>query len=362
MSDIELDELRAVSLFEALPDEALQTLCDAATVRSYKAGETIFNQGDNGDSLHVIRRGTVKILIDRENAAPLVLTTLSKGAHFGELAVIDPAPRSATVAAIERTETIEVPGDAFDDVLDDHPKAARRMLGLLARSLTAAKDELSDHNRALAARVRKRTLQLRAAEMEAIKRLGIAAEFRDDDTGIHITRMSRMCQLLARAIGFDEETCELFLSAAAMHDVGKIGIPDAVLLKPGKLDDEEWKVMKTHPQLGNEILADSDSKVMQLAAEIARCHHEKWDGSGYPEGLSGEDIPVLARICTIADVFDALISERPYKKAFPVEKALTIIREGAGSHFDPNFVEVFLSIEDEVRALVAELFRETART
>ena len=355
MSSVEVAELRAIGLFEEFPDEALEALAAASKMRSFEGNETIVEQGEPGDSMHVIRRGTVKVQIKREDGAPLVLTTLGKGAHFGELAVIDPAPRSATVAAIEKTETIEVPGDALDEVLDAYPKAARRMLGVLARSLTAAKDELSDHNRALAARVRQKTMQLRAAELEAIRRLGIAAEFRDDDTGIHITRMSKMCHLLAKNIGFDEETCDLFLSAAAMHDVGKIGIPDAVLLKPGKLDDNEWKIMRTHPDLGMAILEGSDSKVMQLAAEIAKNHHEKWDGSGYPEGKTGEEIPILARICTIADVFDALISPRPYKDAFPIEKALSIIKEGAGSHFDPNFVEVFLSIEDQVRALVAEL-------
>ena len=178
--------------------------------------------------------------------------------------------------------------------------------------------------------------------LKVIRRLGRAAEYRDDMTGFHIIRMSRYSQLLALAAGMNEAEAEALLNASPMHDIGKIGIPDHVLLKPGKLDADEWKIMKTHVDIGVEILSGSDSKLMYMAAEIAQNHHEKWDGSGYPQGLSGEDIPFLGRIVAVADVFDALTTERPYKDAWPVEKAVEFLKDQSGKHFEPRLVELFL--------------------
>ncbi|PJZ76572.1 HD domain-containing phosphohydrolase [Leptospira neocaledonica] len=186
--------------------------------------------------------------------------------------------------------------------------------------------------------------ELKETRLQIIQRLGLAAEYKDNETGLHVIRMSHYSQTLARALGYSQDTADKILHASPMHDIGKIGIPDSILQKPGKLDPEEWEIMKTHPSIGAEIIGDHDSLLLQMAKSIALNHHEKWDGSGYPNGIKGDAIPVEARIVTIADVFDALTTERPYKKAWSIEDAVNHIRKGAGSHFDPGLVPVFLNL------------------
>ena len=202
--------------------------------------------------------------------------------------------------------------------------------------------KLEAHNQELEQRVRERTREVEETKHEVIQRLMAAAEYRDDDTGEHILRMSQYSELVALEYGLDEITADRILWASPMHDIGKIGIPDAVLLKPGKLTPEEWTLMKTHCEIGADLLSGSNSETLQLAEIIALTHHERWDGSGYPKGLRGEDIPIEGRIVAIADVFDALTSERPYKKAWTAEEAIAEIKRSSGSHFDPEVVEAFL--------------------
>lgn len=207
---------------------------------------------------------------------------------------------------------------------------------------------LRTQNAQLEDRVRDRTQELDQTRLEVIRRLGRAAEYRDNETGLHTIRMSNYSMLLARAVGLPEEECELILNASPMHDLGKIGIPDGILLKPGKLDASEWEIMKTHPLIGAEILRGHDSDLMHLAHLIALNHHEKWDGSGYPAGLKGEDIPLVARIVALADVFDALTTARPYKSAWSVDDALGYIRDQSGCHFDPQLVGHFLAVLPQI--------------
>ena len=183
--------------------------------------------------------------------------------------------------------------------------------------------------------------ELQRTRLEIIQRLGRAAEYKDNETGHHVMRMSHYSQLIAQALGKSERWCEKLLHAAPMHDIGKIGIPDAIMLKPGKLTDDEFDVMKTHPRIGAEILGNSTAELMLMAKNVALYHHEKWNGSGYPERLSGKDIPLEARIVALADVFDALTSERPYKRAWSVEEACEYIHDSRGEHFDPEVVEAF---------------------
>ena len=185
------------------------------------------------------------------------------------------------------------------------------------------------------------TEELKKTRLSVVQRLGRAAEYKDNETGRHVIRMSLFSQIIGRRLGLSESWLDDLLNAAPMHDIGKIGIPDAVLLKPDKLDEDEWKIMQTHAAIGAEIIGEDGSSLLRMARDIALCHHEKWDGSGYPQGLSGEDIPLEARIVALADVFDALTSERPYKKAWPIEQATALIREQSGKHFDPQLVEVF---------------------
>ena len=207
---------------------------------------------------------------------------------------------------------------------------------------------IQNQNAILETMVRERTEMLNNTRLQVVRRLGRAAEYRDNETGYHIMRMSQTSTLLARSMGWTEPQCELMLNASPMHDIGKIGIPDAILLKPGKLDPVEWKTMKTHAQVGADLLADGGSSLLDLAEQIALTHHEKWDGSGYPNGLKGEDIPLAGRIVAVADVFDALTSVRPYKKAWPISEATDYISQQAGIHFDPQVIEHFYACLDDI--------------
>ncbi len=222
----------------------------------------------------------------------------------------------------------------------------------------------------LEALVRERTAELERTRRQIMHRLSRAAEYKDNETGHHVIRVGEIAAVLARALGFDDEQCANIRDCAPLHDIGKIGIPDAVLLKPGKLDPEEWKTMQQHCVFGCEILGpltsknearrscqlwgmpgDDGNELLDLARNLALLHHERWDGTGYPLGLSGEQIPLEARIVAVVDTYDALASERPYKKAFPEEKCLAIIRESAGSHFDPAVVEAFFRNVDAIRTI-----------
>ncbi|GAA6118960.1 HD domain-containing phosphohydrolase [Acidovorax sp. FG27] len=193
-----------------------------------------------------------------------------------------------------------------------------------------------------------RTEALRESRLQIVQRLGRAAEYKDDETGKHVIRMSLYAQMLALALGMDAAWAEELLHAAPMHDVGKIGVPDAVLRKPGKLDAAEWEVMKKHPLIGAEIIGEHPSGLLRTAHTIALAHHEKWDGSGYPFGLAGTAIPLEARIIAIADVFDALTTRRPYKEAWSLEDAFDYLRQQAGRHFDPSLVAPFIALKPQI--------------
>jgi putative two-component system response regulator len=196
--------------------------------------------------------------------------------------------------------------------------------------------------------------ELKNTHLELIQRLGRAAEFKDNETGMHVIRMSHVSGRLALEMGMNAVFAEQLVNAAPMHDIGKIGIPDRVLLKPGKLDNEELGIMRKHSELGAEILANSTSPLIQLAHSVALYHHEKWDGSGYPFGMKGEDIPIEARIVAVADVFDALLSKRPYKEPWPVEDAVAEIKSQSGSHFDPTVVDAMMSCLPDLIAINAK--------
>jgi putative two-component system response regulator len=215
-------------------------------------------------------------------------------------------------------------------------------------SLRRSQVALANHARTLADEVRHATAEIFERERETLNKLARAAEFRDPETGAHIIRMAHFSSLIAREMGLDRDQQEALLIAAPMHDVGKLGTPDHILLKPGKLDYDEFEIMKQHASIGYEILKDSASPFMQLAATIALSHHEKFDGSGYPKGLTGENIPVVGRIVAVADVFDALTSPRPYKTAWEVDRAKAFLLDGRGQHFDPLCVDALLACWSEV--------------
>jgi len=223
---------------------------------------------------------------------------------------------------------------------------------LRIRNLLHTRDlhlQLVGHAEALERRVSERTAELEQARVEVLERLALAAEFRDDETGKHTQRVGRACGALARALGLPADQASLIQRAAPLHDIGKIGIPDAILLKPSRLSPAEFEVMKTHTTIGARILSGSSVPLLRLAEEIAVSHHEKWDGSGYPRGLAGEAIPLPGRILAVVDVFDALTSPRPYKPAWSPRDALAELEAQAERHFDPRAVSAFIRMLDESR-------------
>jgi response regulator RpfG family c-di-GMP phosphodiesterase len=209
---------------------------------------------------------------------------------------------------------------------------------------------VATHNRALEQAVRERTAELHETQLEVVRRLARAADWRDEDTGDHVERIGLMSERLGRAAGMTAPEAETLRHAAVLHDIGKIGVPDRILLKPGRLTPDEWEVMKTHAAIGASMLDGSRSPLVQLAEVIARTHHERWDGTGYPNALAGDDIPLVGRIVAICDVFDALRSRRPYKEAWPIAAALEEIAAQCGRHFDPELVALFLALAPELDA------------
>ena len=253
----------------------------------------------------------------------------------------------------DRLKAVEAGANDFITKPVDKLELSVRTRSLL--DLKARQDDVKRFEAELHQMVETRTVQLRRAlrnlknaSYETVNRLAGAAEFKDDDTASHIKRMSRFCALIAEKAGLSDHEVELILHASPMHDIGKIGIPDAVLLKPGQLVADEWRLMKRHPEFGAKILADADTDLLRASEQIALTHHEKWDGSGYPNGLSGEEIPLYGRICAVADVFDALTSRRPYKAPFSIEKSIEIMKAGSGSHFDPRLLDLLLNSMDRI--------------
>jgi putative two-component system response regulator len=259
----------------------------------------------------------------------------------------------------DRIAALEAGVDDFLTKPFDTVELKTRVGSLL--KVKAYHDRMRDHEKELEKEVAARTSQLtlalkgtKAASLETIYCLTRASEYKDESTGEHVKRMSRYAAVIAGKMGLGEETIERILYAAPMHDIGKIGIPDDIILKPGKLNEAEWRVMKQHTIIGSYILAASDAEVIKLGRDIALTHHEKWDGSGYPRGLKGTEIPVTGRIAGIADVFDALTSKRPYKEAFSTDKSFAIIAESRGSHFDPRIVDAFFAVKEEILRIMSE--------
>ena len=228
-------------------------------------------------------------------------------------------------------------------------------------SLREMSNKVRDRASWLSEEVRKATQEMSALEEEIILRLSKASEYRDSDTGAHVIRVARTCRELAEELGLPAQTCRDIYLAAPMHDIGKIGVPDSILRKPGSLTRDERSRMETHVSVGAAILAGSESRLIRLAAEIADTHHERWDGSGYPHGLKGTAIPIAGRIAAVADVFDALVSERPYKAAWEVERAIAFVLESAGTLFDPAVVRAFQNRIHRIARILQEAPDQSGR-
>jgi response regulator RpfG family c-di-GMP phosphodiesterase len=210
---------------------------------------------------------------------------------------------------------------------------------------------LQDRAKQLEAEVKEATMEITERELESLMVLGKTAEFKDPETAHHVARVANYSKLLAKKYNLSQDEQDAIFYASPFHDIGKVGIRDEILLKPAKLTNEEFEIMKTHSAIGYEILKDTKSKYLQLGASIALYHHEKYDGNGYPHGLEGEDIPIEARIVAVADVFDALVSKRPYKKAWSYEDAIELLKSERAKHFDPKLLNIFIDSIDEIKKI-----------
>ncbi|BDT70150.1 cyclic di-GMP phosphodiesterase response regulator RpfG [Comamonadaceae bacterium OS-1] len=276
--------------------------------------------------------------------------------QFRAIAGREDIPVLMVTASDERAVRVQALEAGANDFLSkplDRTEFFARTRNMLA--LRRSQTRLANRALWLQEEVAKATAEMRLRDSETIACISRIAEYRDPETGLHTQRMAHYSLLIAQHLGLPADTQQLLFDAAPLHDVGKVGIPDSILLKPGKLTPEEFETMKTHSSIGHQALVVGHSQLMQMAATIAISHHEKFDGSGYPAGLVGEAIPLAGRIVAVADVFDALTSARPYKPAWPVERALQLLRDGAGSHFDPVCVDAFMAQLDAVLATKARL-------
>jgi putative two-component system response regulator len=323
-----------------------------------------------GLTLHEYTNSTQALAWSASNVADLAIVDFSMpepdGLQFIERFRRIPGNASSAIVMVTSASELSVRYRALELGAEDFLLKPVDPLELVARArnllaLADARRKLADRSAWLAAEVLDATKSLRERERETINRLTLAAEFRDNETGMHIVRIGYFCELIGRAAGLSAADLEMLLLASPMHDVGKVSTPDAILLKPGKLGPEEWDVMKRHTTAGFDILKDSESPLLQHAAEIALGHHEKFDGTGYPYGRAGAAIPLYARICAISDVFDALTSVRHYKAAWPFEEAERYVIARSGSQFDPSLVQAFQSALPEiVAAKLAYADREVA--
>jgi putative two-component system response regulator len=282
----------------------------------------------------------------------------------------DPAGRDVPVIMVTTLETKEhrlhaVEAGANDFISKPVDETELRIRSTSLLKMKEAQDEVKRYQTHLEDMIEERTATLRKAleqmadaqrvayqaQLETVERLAILAEYKDKVTARHVQRMSEYSAVIARGLKLPPAEVELILHASRMHDVGKIAVPESILRKPSSLDPHEWTLMRQHSQIGSRILDNSSSQILQAGRVIALHHHERWDGAGYPQGLSGSDIPLWGRICAVADVFDAVTSERPYKPAFPNEEALQLLRDGRGKHFDPRVVDVFFECLEDILAI-----------
>src|SRR5215203_1588689 len=315
------------------------------------AGTRVLIAGGDGDAARDLGArlasgaAQVTVAVDSEAAAQAALTgsldvIVALGAAESELRdLLDPLDLRSGVPLVAAAD-LDVPAE------DDGLGAVRRLRALLDRA--AIEHRARDLESALAALTVGRRRDHDSLRLEMLRRLALAAEYRDDNTREHTERVAALAARLGQRLGLSAIAVTHIRPAAPLHDLGKIAIPDSILLKPGRLSSAEFEVVKTHAEAGARVLADADSELLEAAESIARSHHERWDGSGYPDGLSGADIPLVGRLVHVADVFDILVHERPYKDAFSVEDAGAEIQSGAGTQFDPEIVEAFADLGPRV--------------
>ncbi len=341
-------KLGSSDIFAGLGLETIMLMADRFHEADCGAGETLFEEGDRGDSFYVIATGEMSVL-KGSGISQRELVRVGPGDVFGEMALISNDPRTATIKAISDTKLLRLGQEDFTFLMDQDERFAQRILRMISRRLGQSNEAAS--------------LDLMRAHQGLIISLAKLAESRDADTGAHLYRVRDYCTLLSKLMAedgrFKDQITSGFIDAiyavSPLHDIGKVGIPDAVLKKRGKLTEEEFDVIKTHTVIGGEsldtVLDYCDLEMFHMAREIVLGHHERYDGKGYPHGLKGDGIPLSARIMTIADFYDALLSVRVYKKAFSHEKVVEAIREESGKKFDADIAGIMLDHIDEFHAI-----------
>lgn len=300
--------------------------------------------------LKVALNGETALRIINDSPPDLILLDVMMPgmSGFDVCKTIKSNPLTATIPVIFVTALGEINDETEGLGLGAADYITKPVNAAVVKARVACQLKLYNQAQHLETLVQQRTSELQSTRLHIVQCLGRAAEYKDNETGYHVIRMSHYSELLARAAGLNDHFCSLLLHAAPMHDIGKIGIPDNILGKCDSLDEDEWRVMQQHPQLGANILGDLDSELMQMASRIALTHHERWDGQGYPFGIKGEEIPIEGRIVAISDVFDALTSARPYKPAWSIRETMKYLKDSRATHFDPDLVDIFVPLEDQL--------------
>ena len=341
--------LKKTDLLSGLDDHDIKTVAKIAVESKYPTDTILFNEGDCTTSLYIILSGSVRAVSIDRSGQQIVHNTFKSGDYFGEMSFIDGRPRSARVETVEPSRILIIPREKMREIFCSNPDISFNIMKGLTRKLREATRQVED----LVFIVMQQELQ--DAHLDTINRLVLAAEYKDDNTGDHIARVSRYCAVIAEKLELPEEEKKIISQAAPMHDIGKIGIPEHILLKPGKLTEEEFNIIKTHTTIGARILSNPKSELLKCANQIALYHHEKFVGSGYPHAISGAQIPISAQIVGLVDTFDALISNRPYKRPYPVAAALDIIKKERGKHFSPVLVDIFFENIDAILKIREEI-------
>ena len=344
--DLWREALRRTSLLSVMPNDLFGEVIAHATERCFTRGEYICHDGDFSNCMFLIVQGEVDIVkVGRDHE--VVLAHLGAGEPFGEMALIDDSPRSASArVATAELVVIELERDAVLGLLQEHPQVLYAMVKLLNGRLRTS-DFVRVHDLELQVdEMAEATRLLQRSYDDTLMALSQALDLRDQGTTGHLQRVTAYSLLIADTVGVDPESREALRLGALLHDIGKIGVPDAILHKKGKLNEEEWAQMRNHPAWGRRIV--DNVEFLNRAAELIVCHHERWDGTGYPNRLRGTDIPLNARIFAVADVFDALTTQRPYKEAWTPDAARLQILQESGTHFDPDIVAAFEQIYEDL--------------
>ena len=335
MDESVIAALREVPFLTSLSDKDLCFVADSIRKRAYPAGHVIFRENRQGDTFHIIHKGSVEITKRFEDGEEMVLATCGEGDFFGEMALLEQGPRSATVRTLGPTVTLEISRQAFVSLLQAAPLVACELM----KELSA---RLRDTDAKMIAHLERKNEQLRQAYLDTVTAVANAIEARDPYTRGHTGRVTALARAIARQMGWSAEQVSSLVVGGLLHDVGKIGVADAILRKPGPLSANEYAEIKTHPEVGRRML--QGISYLESAIPGVLSHHERYDGHGYPSQLSGLEIPLAGRIMAVADAFDAMTSDRPYRRAMSPQIAIAELEQGAGTQFDPEVVTAFVRV------------------